>query len=314
MEMTYNYLGNREEDIEAWGDILLGKYADAPIKPQKKKVVVKNSNLNQERHEAKIKKWFEITRLLCSYYRKNGNKTIGNALRWAMDITGYHVSKNIVTELKRFVLKMMERFGVKFRTDDDFHCFNPHKDYVPKPSVNTDKTLPTTPPSPSILINKYKNNNIIHGKPALRKLTFAIIRGRKPMEGFGKLWNRNDQEWITLESLHWDNCKVEFNIAAIFKPIYEMVEKGLSVSAIVKVYDDFLRKWHEIAVDKGFTAPGGFKPTGLRQDLCLYAKALKKPLGVPLWMFKKAIPTCRVDCGNDRANIYESKVDYGFIF
>ena len=117
--------------------------------------------------------------------------------------------------------------------------------------------------------------NRIKSVRKLWDLVFAILKGRKKRFGFGRYWCSNDEDWITLRSLHWDNCKVLFSEKVLFKPIYELLRLGAKAKDIVCEYGILLHKHHGLAVDNESSA---WQPTGLAKEL--KANVCRKYLGL----------------------------------
>lgn len=100
---------------------------------------------------------------------------------------------------------------------------------------------------------------------ALQRLAFAILFGYRG--GFGRY--RQDSDWISLRSLHWDNCKIRFCGKTLYRTISDALHRGIDKRLIVATYDRLLRKWHGLATDAGEV----WNPTGLARELHLALKS-----------------------------------------
>ena len=188
------------------------------------------------------------------YFRLGGKKNIDWIINQAIKQEGYLVKKDQKSALKKLIIHNLGKLGI---------------DWKPASVKDAKKFLKR--PQRSIRVkNKYlsyntenRDNRIKSGK-ILRALAFAILKGRKKRFGFGMYWCRNDEDWVTLRSLHYDNCKVVFNERILFWPVYELLRLGAKVKDIVTEYGILLRKHHAMAVDSETSV---WQATGLAKEL-----------------------------------------------
>jgi len=115
-------------------------------------------------------------------------------------------------------------------------------------------------------IYKTKENSNSTAKAGIRKLAHSILKGRKPIVGFGRQLSQNDPDWVTLQSLHWDNCKVNFTPSILYRPVLQALTNGVCKFTIVKTYEKLLLRWHGLATD----AQTHYLPSGLAKELKLH--------------------------------------------
>lgn len=249
-------LGNHPEDVHAWN------HYHAEEKPKDTRQThlqfdntdtplfrMRYNKKNIQRKKAKFKIWFQIVTMVAAYYKMGGKKTLNKALTHAMDLKGMKVSKTTKTTLKRFLMEKLEEFGVKWDGTQEVE----------------DKK--SNHPTPSLYNKNIQSSK--HGKPKsrliiIRNLAFAIIKGRKPQEGFGMKINRNDEGWKTFEDCHWDNCKVQFQPRMMFLTVFQLLQRGIDKTEIVRAYDGLLHRHHALAVDEGQST---WLPSGIISDL-----------------------------------------------
>ena len=205
----------------------------------------------EKRLDAKTRrKFLHVANSAISHYKKHGNRKIEVVIAWAIKKYGYKFSGEQMQKLLCFVKKLLQSHNI------DWEILSGGK--------NTK--------CPTLCIRR-KNKEIRsktagRGKgkyaPNLVKAAFAILRGRKKRFGFGRYWCRNDEDWVTCKSLHYDNCKVIFSEKVLFKPIYELIKLGAKAKDIVCEYGILLHKHHGLAVDSEAST---WQPTGLAKEL-----------------------------------------------
>jgi len=198
--------------------------------------------------------WWQIINMVGKHYRLGGNRKIDDALNWAIEKVGATLAKNDKTKLKRMLLHMLRQRGI----DWEGACLLKTGKF-PKPSGRTiEKSRKTLS---NITVNRGKGTSSSKRRWGL---TGAIMEGRKPRFGFGRYWSRNDEDWITLESLHYDNCKVAFRPKLLARTIYNLLNWGAQKEDIICQYDILLHDYHRLAVD---TETAVWEPTKLVNDL-----------------------------------------------
>jgi len=217
---------------------------------------------NERRLSAKARPLFLlIANFVASHYEKHGNRKLEDVIAWVIEKKGYQFSEEEMAKLLCYVKYLLERISI---------------DWEVLSGVKLQKSLP--------LCIRKKNKEISsktagRGKgkyaPNLVKAVFAILKGRVPWYPFGQKTSRNDPNWVTCKSLHYDNCKVLFSEKALFRPVYELLELGAKVKDIVCEYGILLHKHHGLAVDTEFSV---WQPTGLAKEL--KANVCQKYLGL----------------------------------
>ena len=207
-------------------------------------------NYNERRISSQTRREFLlIANYVISHYKKHGNRKLEDVIAWVIKLKGYKFSEAEMAKLLCYVKYLLERRGI---------------DWEILSGVKIQKSLPLTKERNKEL----RSNTASRGKdkyaPNLVKIAFAILKGRKKLFGFGRYWPQNDEDWITLWSLFWDNCKVVFNERILFRPVYELLELGAKAKDIVNEFGILLHKHHGLAVDAEIEH---WQPTGLAKEL-----------------------------------------------
>jgi hypothetical protein len=240
-------LGDREEDIRAFNEI---HGQDNPNQtkfrfytPAEKYELWYNNQTNRQRAAVKRKKFYQVAWMVTKYYRLGGQKKLCKSIRWAMNRIGYRLNKNLMGSLTRFVEKILYSTRKKV---------TPTSFYIKRKRTFNSNTL-----------KRYTTK--------VRNLCFALLVGRRPREGFGRLWCQNDKDWVPLSQLHWENCKVIFNERILYRTIYDLLCAGVSVADIRKQYERILLVHHGLANDKGIQ----FQCSGIASDLRRFFKCFR---------------------------------------
>jgi len=198
--------------------------------------------------------WFQIINNVVSHYLKGGTRKIDAALNFAIEKVGVPIPKNRKTQLKRMLLHILRKRGIDWEVASGLKTLK-----FPKPLGRTKEQSKKT-------LSTFTNirGNRMKSVRKLWDLTFAMLKGRRKRFGFGRYWCRNDEDWITLLSLHWDNCKVLFSEKILCRPIYDLLCLGARREDIVCEYGILLRKHHAMAVDSETSV---WQPTGLAKEL-----------------------------------------------
>jgi len=216
----------------------------------------------EKRLDAKTRREFlHVANSAISHYKKHGNRKLEVVIAWTIKKAGYKFSGEQMQKLLCFVQKLLQSHNI------DWEILSGVKNTKCPTLCIRDKNKEIRSKTAGRGKGKYA--------PNLVKTAFAILRGRKKRFGFGRYWCSNDEDWITLCSLHWDNCKVLFSEKVLFKPIYELLKLGTQVKDIVNEYGILLRKHHGLAVD---TETSVWQPTGLAKEL--KANVCQKYLGL----------------------------------
>jgi len=199
------------------------------------------------------KEW-EVTRIAASWYRKGWEKTIDYILTKALEQVGANPSPDQKSALKKRLMASLDKFQIPFYSarEADQNTFR-------KSEGRTIGKKKKVKPS-----NTASRGN---GKNSIKKrwgLVGALMNGRKKKFGFGRYWNRNDEDWVTLESLHYDNCKVAFRPKLLGRTIYNLLLWGAQKEDIICQYGILLHHYHGLAVD---TETLVWEPTKLVHDL-----------------------------------------------
>jgi len=198
--------------------------------------------------------WWKIINMVVAHYRKGGNRKIDDALNWAIEKVGVEIKKNDKTKLKLMLLLMLRQRGVDWEVASGLKS----EDF-PKPLGPTIEGIKTS----------RKNNTVNRGNgtSSIKKrwnLVGALMNGRKPWYPFGQKRSRNDDDWVTLLSLHYDNCKVAFRPKLLGRTIYNLLLWGAQKEDIICQYGILLHYYHGLAVD---TETAVWEPTKLVHDL-----------------------------------------------
>jgi len=182
------------------------------------------------------KKEWEVTRIAASWYRKGWKKTIDYVLTKALKGVGANPSPDQKSALKKRVMASLAKFQI--------YCHSTRQ-----ADQNTFRK------SEGRSIGKKKkvklSNTASRGKwiISIVRLANAIIKGRNPLVGCGMKMSRNDEDWVTMKSLHWDNCKVEFRPGILVSTVYDLLRLGARKEDIICQYGILLHYYHALAVD-----------------------------------------------------------------
>jgi len=198
--------------------------------------------------------WWKIINMVVAHYRNGGNRKIDDALNWAIEKVGIKIKKNDKTKLKCMLLLMLKKWGIDWEVASGLESAK-----FPKPLGPTIEGIKTSS----------KNNTASrgNGKNSIKKrwnLVGALMNGRKPWYPFGQKRSRNDEDWVTLLSLHYDNCKIAFRPKLLARTIYNLLLWGAQKEDIICQYGILLHYYHGLAVD---TETLVWEPTKLVHDL-----------------------------------------------
>jgi len=198
--------------------------------------------------------WWKIINMVAKHYRNGGNRKIDDALNWAIEKVGIKINKDDKTKLKRMLLHTLKQRGI---------------DWEVASGLKSEKFLKPLGPTIEGIKTSRKSNTASrgNGKNSIKKrwnLVGALMNGRKLWYPFGQKRSRNDEDWVTLDSLHWDNCKVAFRPKLLGRTIYNLLTWGAQKEDIICQYDILIHYYHRLAVD---TETAVWEPTKLVHDL-----------------------------------------------
>ena len=201
-----------------------------------------------------LQAFHHINNKVLKHYRLGGNMSLNGIINAAIKTEGYIISKNEKTKLKNMIIHNLEQLGI-----------------IRNPACQSGSEIFPKGSQRSIIINnKYVSINTVNRGKRIKSakelwaLVNAIMKGRPPWYPFGQKTSRNDEDWVTLKSLHYDNCKVVFNPKLLAWPIYDLLQLGATVKQIVTEYGILLHHYHGVAVDAGISV---WQPTKLANDL-----------------------------------------------
>ena len=196
-------------------------------------------------------KEYEVARLVSYRYRNGSKKPIDQIFNEVLVSMGIVISGDAKTDLKRFVLACLNKWqvtGYSARQADQKtfrKCSGPSKG-----KRNIYK-----------LVNTAGRGKWIE---SIKKLTFALLYGRKVWYPFGQKTSRNDEGWQMFSDKHWDNCKVEYKPKLLFQTVYDLLIQGAKKADILCQYGILLQHYHGLAVDCKISSWG---PTKLVSEL-----------------------------------------------